>query len=190
MARKIQFRAYLAETLWISDNGGYVAFTLYAPILGYAQNPAPQAFVRDTCNSAPAGCQPSTTLVAIYPDGSIVGDSSIGTLAGGISSDGRFVSFETDFKIFLRDTCVGASQTCVPQTFPVLDTPGGPMTGNYFGFAPVSGNGRYVSFQWNPGNGHDTVYVTDTCAGVGGPCTPTTQEVSFANDGTFVGGVD
>jgi len=175
---------------WISANGRYVAFALYAPILGYDMFPAPQAFVRDTCNSAPAGCQPSTTLVAIYPDGSVVNDSTTGTASGGISSDGRFVSFMTDFNIFLRDTCEGASQTCVPKTFPVLDTPGAPTIGNRFGFAPVSGNGRYVSFQWNPGDGNDTVYVTDTCAGVGGPCTPNTQEVAFANDGTFVGGVD
>ena len=175
---------------WISANGRYVAFTLYAPILGYGTTPAPQAFVRDTCNSGPADCQPSTTLVAIYPDGSVVNNSSTGTSAGGISSDGRFVSFQTDFSIFLRDTCAGVSQPCVPQTYPVLETPGAPTAGNYFGFAPVSGNGRYVSFQWNPGYGSDTVYVTDTCAGVGGPCTPNTQEVAFANNGAFVGGVD
>ena len=175
---------------WISANGRYVAFTLLAPILGYETVPAEQAFVRDTCNSGPADCQPSTTLVAIYPDGSVVNNSSIGTLAGGISSDGRFVSFMTDFDIFLRDTCAGASEPCVPQTFPVSGTPGAPTAGNYFGFAPVSGNGRYVSFAWNPGDGNDTVYATDTCAGVGGTCTPSTQEVTFANDGTFVGGVD
>jgi len=186
-----QISSHLGGDPWISANGRYVAFTLYAPILGLGlDTPAPQAFVRDTCNTAPPGCQPSTTLVAIYPDGSPVNNSSTGTGAGGISSDGRFVSFNTDFQIFLRDTCAGASQTCVPQTYPVSDTPGSPATGNFFGFAPVSGNGRYVSFQWNPGNGSDTVYVTDTCAGAGGPCTPSTQEVTFANDGTFVGGVD
>src|SRR5262249_15201796 len=126
---------------WINANGRYVAFTLYAPILGY-ENQNAQAFVRDTCNAAPPDCPPSTTLVSILPDGSEVNDSS---LAGNMSSDGRFVTFTAPSDIFLRDTCAGASQTCVPGTLPVVDTPGGPTKGGWFGFPSVSSSGRYVS---------------------------------------------
>jgi hypothetical protein len=98
--------------------------------------------------------------------------------------------------IFVRDTCLGAVD-CTPATSLVsVSTSGQP--GDAASASPsISADGRYVAFLSfadnliaGDANGAADVFVRDTCAGapmaIAGHsgCTPSTQRVSVASDGT------
>jgi hypothetical protein len=88
-------------------------------------NGAADVFVRDTCTGAPDGCAPSTQRVSIASDGTQANGASA---SAAISATGRYVTFRslaTNLDaasssvlpgIFVRDTCVGAPQGCMPST--------------------------------------------------------------------------
>lgn len=97
--------------------------------------------------------------------------------------------------IFVRDTCAGAPAGCVPSEKLVSVGAGGnPADGNSFS-PSISADGRYVAFLSSARNlvdgdtnGVTDVFVRDTCSGVASNCTPTTQRVSVAGDGSQADG--
>jgi hypothetical protein len=76
----------------ISPDGRYVGFTSPSTTLVSGVTVTHQAYVRDTCKGAPAGCTPTTTHVSIRNSGSASIPPSGGYI-GAISRGGRYVMF-------------------------------------------------------------------------------------------------
>ncbi len=189
---------------WISGNGRFVVFDSGATnLVAGDTNGFWDAFVRDTCVGAPTGCTPSTTRVSVANDGS---QAIEGGGYGGISTDGRFVTILTSdasnlvpgdtngfWDVFVRDTCVGAPAGCTPCTTLVSvanDGTQGNADSAVEGWAPISGDGRFVAFPtWATnllpeGNRQGDFLVRDTCVGAPAGCTPRTVRVNVASDGS------
>ncbi|HXN98980.1 MAG TPA: hypothetical protein VN881_07895, partial [Candidatus Acidoferrales bacterium] len=174
----------------ISADGRFVAFASGMSSFYYGANF--DVFVRDTCNGAPAGCSPSTTLISALPNGMA---GTIDSEIPAISSDGRFVAFESEdqltsndtskaFEVFLRDTCVGAPAGCSPSTTLVsLGDPGSQSANGAFA-SSISGTGRFVIFDtMNSGGQPASVFVRDTCTGAPAGCSASTTLISVATGG-------
>jgi hypothetical protein len=107
------------------------------------------------------------------------------------STDGIVETPGTAENVFVRDTCVGAPAGCAPSTSLVsIGTDG--LAGDGDSSSPtISADARYVAFVSLATNLVDAdtnaaadVFVRDTCAGAPDGCTPSTQRVSTASDGT------
>jgi hypothetical protein len=113
-----------------STDGRYVLFASDATNLVPGDNDGvTDIFLRDTCNGAPSGCTPGTTIVSVTPDGGAANGAST---APAISPDGRYVAFNSvatnlvldnlsntaaaGLQTFLRDTCHGGPVGCTPST--------------------------------------------------------------------------
>ncbi|MGH9524539.1 MAG: hypothetical protein ACRD3E_18610 [Terriglobales bacterium] len=112
----------------ISGNGRFVAFVsgkLVSPVEGQS------VYVRDTCLGTAGNCVPGVMNISVGPNGELADAASY---VPAISSDGRFVAFQSDATnlaannlhdtnrqsdFFVRDMCTGAPAGCVPQTFQV-----------------------------------------------------------------------
>ena len=190
--------------LAVSADGRFIAFSSAASnLVAGDTNGATDMFVRDTCFGAPAGCTPSTARVSVANDGSQGNQISGSDSRPALSSDGRFVAFDSDASnlvagdtnafrdIFVRDTCLGASAGCTPSTTRVSVASDGTQ-GNGASVVPtISADGRFVVFRSNASNlvvgdtnGAGDVFVRDTCLGGPTACTPSTIRVSVASDGT------
>ncbi len=187
----------------ISANGRFVVFASGATnLVAGDTNGFWDAFVRDTCVGAPAGCIPSTTRVSVANDGSQANEGAGRPL---ISANGRFLSFvstsnnlvagytNSQQDVFVRDTCAGAPAGCTPSTTLVSVANDGTQGNNASAgewWAPISGDGRFVAFPtWATnllpqGNRQGDVFVRDTCVGAPADCTPRTVRVSVASDGS------
>lgn len=188
----------------ISANGRYVAFSATATNLVPGGTSGNQnMFVRDTCLGAAPGCAPSTSLVSA-DDNASYGPS--------LSADGRYIAFNhgsfasncgsycssgNDFVTVVRDTCAGAAPGCGAGTSVVSLANDGsnPNVTDFLPVAAISGDGRYVAFTSmasnlvaNDTNNVEDAFLRDTCAGAGSPCTPSTQRVSLASDGSQISG--
>jgi Tol biopolymer transport system component len=192
------------ETPAVSLDGRYVAYTAL-------QDEHAQVFMRDTCEGAPAGCQPRTSLLSVSADGSAANEDSH---AASMSSDGRYVAFSssatnlvenapTGRQVYLRDTCAGAADSCKPSTLLISMDSNGALVGTESIFPSVSSSGRFVAFlavtPSQPANkfaaqtktpassnnsGYRQVFIRDTCLGAAN-CTPKTTRISFQpGDGT------
>lgn len=121
-----------------------------------------------------------------------------------VSSDGRFVAFESDATnlisgignetlVYLRDTCAGSTAPpgCQPSTTLVSVTSGTTLCFGAPQRPSISVNGRYVAFESNTctlpvvngGTPTNTrfwqIYLRDTCAGVSA-CEPSTAQITNA----------
>jgi hypothetical protein len=115
----------------VSASGRFVAFASDASNLVQADaNGVADIFLRDTCIGAATGCVPTTTRVSAGPDGI---ESNGASASPSISSDGRFVTFDsaasnlvsdsqvnstgTSGGAFLWDTCFGvaSASACTPS---------------------------------------------------------------------------
>jgi hypothetical protein len=175
----------------ISADGRFVAFEAWS---GPATTQSPVAssaiVLADTCLGidATVGCSPSARRISYSTDGSLLAGVN---LAPSINEDARFVVFEsqpatsngnpaTSSKVFLRDTCLGATAPdgCNPSTSMVSVGNSGAIDKNAV-FSPfISGSGRYISFV----EGHSAyalpsesttegaLIVRDTCFGAALPC--------------------
>ena len=188
------------ETPAVSLDGRYVAYTA-------VQNDRAQVFLRDTCEGAPAGCQPRTSLLSVAADGSAANEESH---TPSISSDGRYVAFSSAAtnvvenppagrQIYLRDTCSGAGDSCKPSTQLISLDSHGALVGTQSILPSVSSSGRFVAFLaitpshsssqakslMNSSNsGYRQVFIRDTCLGALN-CTPRTTRISLQpDDGT------
>jgi WD40-like Beta Propeller Repeat len=194
-------RANVAEeTPAVSLDGRYVAYTA-------TQGEHAQIFVRDTCEGAPSGCQPRTSLLSAASDGTPGNDDS---RAPSMSSDGRYVAFSSAAtnittsapagrQVYLRDTCFGANSTpCAPSTQLGSTDAEGALVGTEGILPSVSASGRFIAFvavtpshtsgksaaqtkiaASNADNsGFRQVFVRDTCIGATS-CTPKTTRISL-----------
>jgi hypothetical protein len=188
-------------------DGRYVAYTA-------VQDDRAQIFLRDTCESSTAGCQPRTTLLSVAQDGGAANDESH---TPSMSADGRYVAFSSAAtnlvssaspgrQIYLRDTCSGANDSCKPATHLISVDPNGVLVGTESILPSVSSSGRFVAFlaitpshssiqnssqnrSASSGNnsGYRQVFVRDTCLGASN-CTPKTIRISLQpGDGTVTG---
>jgi trimeric autotransporter adhesin len=174
----------------ISADGRFVAFASGMTDFYYGANF--NVFVRDTCVGAPAGCKPSTTLISALPNGAA---GSIDSEIPAISSDGRYVAFEsadqmtsddTDqvFDVFLRDTCVGAPAGCSPSTILVSLGDAGSQSAKGAYASSISGTGRFVIFDThNSGVQAASIFVRDTCVGAPAGCSASTTLISVGTAG-------
>ena len=183
----------------ISADGRYVVFDSSATNLipnDTQVNGQADVFLRDTCNGTLGGCIPSTTRISVTPAASQAnGDSRFGV----ISANGRFVAFGSGAPdlvpndsngyadAFVRDTCVGASTGCVPNTYFVSLASNGTQGNGASGAPAISGQGRFVLFLSGATNLAPlgtSVFLRDSCSGVPSGCSPSTIAVDVAFDGS------
>ena len=177
------------ETPAVSLDGRYVAYTA-------VRGEHAQIFLRDTCEGAVTGCQPRTSLLSVTGDGEAAsGDSHTPSM----TSDGRYIAFSSDAdnltenapagrQIYLRDTCVGAADSCKPSTILISTDSGGALVGTESILPSISSSGRYVAFvaitashapshpsadvkssAGATNSGYRQVFVRDTCLGFRSP---------------------
>ena len=191
----------------ISPDGRFVTFASSTPNVA-GNNPANivNVFLRDTCNGAPAGCTPLTTLISQSNSGEIANERSDPQEA---SASGRFVTFqsfatnlipndtEKGSDIFVRDTCTGAPPGCeASTTIESLGVNGAFGNDGLDGsvIPNISGDGRYVAFASDSTNmvaqtvAFGEVYFHDTCIGAAAACTPATTLAAIAYDGSMPNG--
>lgn len=132
-----------SHTPVISADGRYIAFSSAATNLLEGAPAGRQVYVRDTCAGASTTCKAATSLVSTDPGGALNGTENI---FPSISSSGRYVVFLAVTpsqeagkgklpaaaaaspnsglrQVFLRDTCLGATN-CTPKTTRISLSPG------------------------------------------------------------------
>jgi Tol biopolymer transport system component len=203
-ARSTGFNSNTLLTVMLTQTDLTAAGTLQLQVF----NPPPGG---GTSNVLPFSIIPSTTgtglpeLVDIADDGSQA-NQGIGNLTNSgpaIGMGGRFIAFASistnliagdndpvHFQdIYARDTCLGMTTGCTPQTLAVnLATNG--VEANAPSFEPsMSGGGRFIAFTSTATNlvsgatsGAREIYLRDACLGALN-CTPQTTLVSLASDG-------
>ncbi|HKW56444.1 MAG TPA: IPT/TIG domain-containing protein [Candidatus Acidoferrum sp.] len=150
----------------MSADGRYVAFSSAATNLA-AEAPGTggrQIYLRDTCFGAGDSCTPSTQLISADPQGALAGTESI---LPAVSASGRFVAFlavspsqasklapeaagaaapNSGFRqVFVRDTCLGASN-CTPSTTRISLQPGDGSSGPSKPVGPaLGGHGDHLA---------------------------------------------
>ena len=184
----------------ISRSGRFVAFASSASNLVVGDNNAAwDVFVRDTCAGAPAGCAPSTARVSVDSSGA---EGNADSLQPAFSGDERYIAFASmgsnlvtgdtnaTQDVFLRDTCFGAANTCVPSTLRASLSQTGGESNSRSLFPKVSFDARYVAFVSQgsnlvPGHSNTTgdLYIRDTCLNASAGCVPTTILASLTDTG-------
>jgi hypothetical protein len=160
----------------MSADGRYIAFSSAATNLLAEAASGRQIYLRDTCLGAAASCAPSIQLVSTDSQGALVGTEAI---LPSVSASGRFVAFvavtpsHTGIKaaastksaasstnsgfrqVFVRDTCLAASN-CTPNTTRISLQPGdSPMTEARPAGPALSGSGEHVAV---PGAENTTIF--------------------------------
>ena len=147
----------------MSADGRYVAFSSAATNLLENVPPGRQIYLFDTCAGAGDSCKASTHLISVDLNGTLVGTESI---LPSVSSSGRFVAFlaitpshssnqvsgttasgnnSSHRQVFVRDTCLGATN-CTPKTTRISLQPGdGTASGVKLAGPALSGNARHVA---------------------------------------------
>jgi len=194
---------YSAQYPNISADGRYVAFGSYAAnLVSGDANSSFDVFVKDTQTGA-------TTLASIDSSGT---QGNSGSTTPSISSDGRYVAFQTaannfvpgdtngQLDVFLKDMQSGTLQAASTRDASILH-----MAGNGdSGYAALSSTGRYVAFESDASNlvtgdtnnardifvkdtqTDEIVRVSTTSAG-GEAGTGSSYEPSLSADGRYVG---
>jgi hypothetical protein len=168
----------------VSGDGRFVVFQSNASsLVTEGAKSKTNVFLRDTClgATAPDGCTPSTTLIGAQSAG-VATDSD--AFAPWISASGRYISFisgvSTSAKrqhfvetyLFVRDTCVGATTSCIARTITVAAPVNGSQVTtlrvDQFLPVPVIANGRVAAFSSTspipaaPTSGYGDVLLTLT----------------------------
>jgi WD40-like Beta Propeller Repeat len=175
----------------ISADGRFVAFEAWSGSTA-VQSPAESSAIvlADTCLGIDAGvsCSPSARRISYATDGSLLAGVN---LVPSVTEDARFVVFESQpattdgtpvsaSKVFLRDTCLGATAPdgCNPATTLVSSGNSSASDKNAV-FSPfISASGRYISFveghsafaAANKSAAEGALVVRDTCFGAALPC--------------------
>ncbi len=147
-------------------------------------------------------------MVTVAPDGTSANGDSL--VAPSISATGRYVAFQSNAtnlasgpasgyqEIYERDTCVGAPPGCTSTTVRITVTVDGSPVNAHSRSSAISVDGRYVAFDSQATNilpgtsvcANNCVFLRDTCIGASGTCSPTTELISLASNGTPAGGAD
>jgi hypothetical protein len=127
----------------MSADGRFVAFSSAATNLVENAPPGRQVYLLDTCAGAGDSCKPSTHLLSADSNGALVGTENI---LPSVSSSGRYVAFlaitpshsakasaqsktsasgaNSGYRqVFIRDTCLGATN-CTPKATRISLQPG------------------------------------------------------------------
>jgi trimeric autotransporter adhesin len=183
-----------------SGDERYISFASSATnLVAGDTNDALDAFRRDTCFGAAAGCVPGTVRVSLTNGGL---QSTGGGFFPKVSLTGRYVSFvstaadlvsgdtNTVDDLFLRDTCLGAPAGCAPSTIRLSMSNSGMQAGGIW-MPAMSDDARFAAFASSDGgyvagdsNGNWDVFLRDSCTGVSSGCTLSTRRLSVAFDGT------
>jgi hypothetical protein len=191
------------NTIWSfssTANPRYAALAAPSADLSAAGTGPDKIYLRDTCQGAPLGCSPTTTLVSVGDDGA---DPNGASRSPSVSASGRFVAYVSDASnlvpgdangvadIFLRDTCVNAPTGCVPTTTRVSAGPDGAESNGASASPLISFDGRFVAFdsaasnlvsdsQVNTTGTSGGAFLWDTCFGVpqASDCTPSLTRLS------------
>jgi hypothetical protein len=178
----------------------------YQPLVADTMDPAVEPvtgiariFLRDTCLNAAGNCAPRIIPVSVGWNGTEPNGPSRSPSA---TADGRFVVFESEANnlvkgdsngwsdIFLRDTCIAASSTCVPATTRLSVAADG-SEANGVSFSPaISPDGRFVEFNSLATNltrldfglsiapvAATPLFLRDTCFGATSACMPATSRI-------------
>jgi hypothetical protein len=160
----------------MSSDGRYVAFSSAATNVTENAPAGRQIYLRDTCAGAGDSCKASTNLISADSNGALVGTESI---LPSVSSSGRFVAClaltpshsssrtsvqtKTDAsalnsgfrQVFIRDTCLGATN-CTPKTTRISLLPGdGGGSGAKSAGPALSGNANHIAI---PGGNTATLF--------------------------------
>ena len=189
--------AVMEETPAVSQEGRYVAYTS-------TQNGESQILLRDTCVGVTSGCTANTRMVSSATDGTVGNGDSHNAV---MTLDGRYVAFSSAAtnlvenappgrQVYLRDTCIGAANSCKPSTMLISTDEEGKLVGTEAILPSISSSGRFVAFlAVTHGVGHASantaqaggntvnsgmrqVFVRDTCLGAAN-CTPRTTRISL-----------
>jgi Tol biopolymer transport system component len=185
-----------SQSVSMTPDGRYIAFSSAATNLVDNAPAGAQVYLRDTCNDAKGACKASTQLVSSDSSGALSGMMAV---LPTISESGRFVAFlaqtpavaaagastnlvsvpsGTGRQLFVRDTCIGATN-CTPKTMRLTGA------STIAEDAPaISRDGRYIAYTSGE-NGTWQIVLSDTCLGVEKGCSPSTRTVSAALDGSF-----
>lgn len=150
----------------VTPDGRYVAFSSAATNLVEGAAAGRQIYVHDTCIGAENSCKTATTLISVDSQGALSGTESI---LPSISSTGRFVAFVAITpsntpkipggaaanvqaapnsglrQVFVRDTCLGATD-CTPKTTRISMMPGdAPANGTKPAGPAVSGTAKQIA---------------------------------------------
>ncbi len=150
----------------LTPDGRFVAFSSAATNLVEGAPAGRQVYVHDTCIGADNTCKPGTSLISTDPQGALNGTESI---LPSISSTGRYVAFVAITpshtpkigggaaanvqaapnsglrQVFLRDTCLGATD-CTPKTTRISMMPGdAPANGTKPAGPAVSGTAKQIA---------------------------------------------
>jgi len=184
------------ETPAISQEGRYVVYVSQ-------QNQISQILLKDTCQGVSSGCSANVRVVSAASEGTTGNADSHSAV---ITPDGRYVAFSSAAtnlvegapvgrQIYLRDTCIGAENSCKPSTTLISTDPSGALNGTESILPSISTSGRFVAFvaitasavgktpagaggQATPNSGLRQVFVRDTCIGAAN-CTPKTTRISM-----------
>jgi hypothetical protein len=155
------------------------------------------------CSGAGGG-GPSNGVKFTVGTGSNTANSASATVqeeTPAVSLDGRYVSYTASqgghSQIFARDTCLGADSSCQPRTLLISSALDGSAAADDSHAPSMSSDGRYVAFSSAATNlvaesgssaaSGRQIYLRDTCFGVTGSCTPSTQLISTDSTGALVG---
>jgi trimeric autotransporter adhesin len=150
----------------LTPDGRYVTYVSTGPT-----SPGPTAYIFDTCAGAAPGCNPT----------SITLDSLVYTVPV-LSGNGRYAVYSQKTsnqtnaatQVVLRDTCLGpsASPGCAPANTVIASTNTSGATGGC-PMAVISSDAQYIAYQCD-----SAVYLTSTCIGASGSCTPTNSQIA------------
>ncbi len=150
----------------VTPDGRYVAFSSAATNLVEGAAAGRQVYVHDTCIGAETSCKLATTLISTDSQGALNGTESV---LPSISSTGRYVAFVAITpsntpkmaggaagivqaapnsglrQVFVRDTCLGATD-CTPKTTRISMMPGdAPANGAKPAGPAVSGTAKQIA---------------------------------------------
>jgi WD40-like Beta Propeller Repeat len=208
-ARSTSYKSATSISAQIQMTDIAAAGTAQIAVLNVASNGASSVSAQFpfTVNSAAGAAVKFPQVVSV----SVAGGPADGpSEAPAISSGGRYVAFYSQAKnliapaasgnIFVRDTCVGATN-CTPKTLAVdLAHDGGAPNGKASRQLAISGDGRFVAFISRATNlvagnavvslGYWELYVRDLCVGANAPsgCTPQTEIISVGAEGEAANG--
>lgn len=189
----------------LSADGRFISFTSWASNLVSGLSGAEaRVFVRDTCAgpTATSSCVEQTYLV---PGSAVTAVAGVEYDHPAISANGRYVAFQawtpvpgsasqSDSRILLRDTCLGATApaSCIPSTAEVSIGAEQSSLGGVNELPSLSEDGRFVVFesQSASASGAPVILLRDTCLGASAPdgCVPSTTLISAAKNSSAGGG--
>jgi WD40-like Beta Propeller Repeat len=162
-------------------------------------NPPSAPCILTSCPELGGGTTPNPPggIFTVTTSASAPASASVAEETPALSQDGRYVAFASSEsgvnQILLRDTCLGVSSDCSPNTKTVSAALDG-TAGNADSHSPViSADGRFVAFSSAATNLLEgtpkgrQVYMHDSCIGAGAGCKPSLALISTDPNGTLVG---